>query len=92
LRILCGSGIVLLMKTQQALAHELTSFEGGAIEVYILSSFTGIWMHQGTINSYAPGSHRGGCSITATFAAAWFSQQKSAAARASFEASAARNY
>ena len=73
---------------------ELTSFDGNAIEVYVLSSFTGIWMHQGTINSYAPNSHRpaSNCSITATFARAWFGNQKSKAARKAFADSAARNY
>ena len=68
---------------------ELTSFDDGAVEVYIQDPTDGIMMHQGTVRMYAPASApgRGGCRITSTFRAAWFAKQKSAAARRAFEAS-----
>lgn len=62
---------------------ELTSFKGGAVEVYVQNPKDGLWMYQGTVRSYAPGLE-----LRAAFRAAWVSEQPSAAARESFEASA----
>jgi len=62
---------------------ELTSFKGGPVELYVRNK-DGIYMHQGTVRQYAPGE-----SLRAAFRAAWVSEQPSAAARQSFETSAA---
>jgi len=63
---------------------ELTSFRGGAVEVYVESS-TGIMMYQGTVRDYFPTE-----SGQKILRAVWYAEQKSAAARASFEASCER--
>lgn len=66
---------------------ELTSFEGRPVEVYILDRSCGVYMYKGTVASYAPANGANN-TITATFAKAWFTEQKSKAARAAFETSA----
>lgn len=62
---------------------ELTSFKGGAVEVYVRNS-DGIYMYQGNVRDYAPGAE-----LQAAFKAVWVKAQPSKAALASFEASAA---
>lgn len=66
---------------------ELTSFEGRPVEVYVEDVSCGVFMYQGTIAAYAP-VNRANNAITATFAKAWFGEQKSKAARIAFETSA----
>ena len=62
---------------------ELTSFKGGAVEVYVESK-DGIMMYQGSVRDYAPGLE-----LRAALRAAWVSAQPSKAALKSFEMSAA---
>lgn len=63
---------------------ELTSFKGGAVEVYVEDPTTGIYMYQGNVRSYAPGE-----SLRTCFKDVWVKEQPSAAALKSFEMSAA---
>lgn len=64
---------------------ELTSFKGGAVEVYLVEA--GLATHMGTVAQYAPG---GGC-LLAALRSAWYSAQPSKAAREAFEASAVKS-
>lgn len=63
---------------------ELTSFQGGPVELYVFNETTGLPMYYGTVRQYAPGKE-----LRQAFRAAWYSAQPSKAARAAFEASAA---
>ncbi len=65
------------------LHYELTSYKGGAVEVYVRNS-DGIYMWRGSIAQHMPG----GCE---TFRAVWYAAQPSKAARTAFEASAVRS-
>ncbi len=65
---------------------ELVSFKGGPVEVYVQGT-DGLMMYQGTVVDYAPG----GGELLAALRRVWYAEQPSAAARASFEASAVRS-
>lgn len=70
---------------ENGLHFELTSFQGGPVEVYTRNS-DGIYMFRGTVKSYYPGG-------IDTMRQIWIAGQPSDAARASFEASAStRSY
>jgi hypothetical protein len=62
---------------------ELTSFKGGAVEVYVQNPNTGLWMYQGSVRDYAPGKE-----LRDALRAAWVSVQPSKAALKSFNDSA----
>jgi hypothetical protein len=59
---------------------ELTSFQGGPVEVYLFTP-EGLALYQGGVASFAPGA-----ALRATLRAAWRKAQPSAAAMAAFGA------
>jgi len=66
---------------------EMTSFQGGPVEVYWKSS-EGIYMYQGSVKDYAPGS----TDLQEAFRKVWLQEQPSKEALASFEVSAKNSY